>query len=420
MSEPLASVLNRENFLESIDADRLRELTTKGEWSDGKTVQVFDFSALFASVPVFITEAQLRHMTETVHAVEMLVRNEKYGDYVLADAPSVARFDSRARGVFFGYDFHLDETGPKLIEVNTNAGGAMLNLLLGQSQRIDYTLPVGTISLLTDFSGLAERILVTFETEWALVRPGVPLRTIAIVDDEPAAQFLYPEFLLFQRLFQTRGYQVIIADPLEIAYEKDGLFYKGQHIDLIYNRLVDFYLADPKHVKLREAYLENRVVLTPHPRAYALYADKRNLVQFRDAGRFMSSEEEKSSVAALLANVPETQRVSPNDAEQFWSERKKWFFKPIQGYGSKAAYRGDKLTKGTFLEILERDYIAQRIVPPGERRLRVGGNVVGLKYDVRCFVYDGQIQLLAARLYQGQTTNFRTPGGGFAPVYLAV
>ena len=27
------------------------------------------------------------------------------------------------------------------------------------------------------------------------------------------------------------------------------------------------------------------------------------------------------------------------------------------------------------------------------------------------------VQWLAARLYQGQTTNFRTPGGGFAPVY---
>jgi hypothetical protein len=40
-----------------------------------------------------------------------------------------------------------------------------------------------------------------------------------------------------------------------------------------------------------------------------------------------------------------------------------------------------------------------------------------LKYDVRCFVYAGKIQLLAARLYQGQTTNFRTPGGGFAPVF---
>ena len=28
----------------------------------------------------------------------------------------------------------------------------------------------------------------------------------------------------------------------------------------------------------------------------------------------------------------------------------------------------------------------------------------------------GAIQLMAARLYQGQTTNFRTTRGGFAPV----
>jgi hypothetical protein len=24
---------------------------------------------------------------------------------------------------------------------------------------------------------------------------------------------------------------------------------------------------------------------------------------------------------------------------------------------------------------------------------------------------------MAARLYEGQTTNFRTPGGGFAPIF---
>ena len=39
------------------------------------------------------------------------------------------------------------------------------------------------------------------------------------------------------------------------------------------------------------------------------------------------------------------------------------------------------------------------------------------KTDVRLYVYDGQNLLTAARLYQGQTTNFRTPGGGFAPAF---
>ena len=36
-----------------------------------------------------------------------------------------------------------------------------------------------------------------------------------------------------------------------------------------------------------------------------------------------------------------------------------------------------------------------------------------MKADFRCYCYNGKIQLVAARLYQGQTTNFRTENGGF-------
>jgi hypothetical protein len=42
---------------------------------------------------------------------------------------------------------------------------------------------------------------------------------------------------------------------------------------------------------------------------------------------------------------------------------------------------------------------------------------LALKLDIRNYIYNGRVQLLAARLYEGQTTNFRTPGGGFAPVF---
>ncbi len=40
-----------------------------------------------------------------------------------------------------------------------------------------------------------------------------------------------------------------------------------------------------------------------------------------------------------------------------------------------------------------------------------------MKFDVRNYVYDGAVQWLAARVYQGQVTNFRTPEGGFAAVF---
>jgi hypothetical protein len=57
-------------------------------------------------------------------------------------------------------------------------------------------------------------------------------------------------------------------------------------------------------------------------------------------------------------------------------------------------------------------------VTPGERTISVGESEQVLKFDVRNDMYDGHVQSLAARLYQGQTTNFRTPGEGFAPVYV--
>jgi hypothetical protein len=120
--------------------------------------------------------------------------------------------------------------------------------------------------------------------------------------------------------------------------------------------------------------------------------------------------------ATLLAGIPRTRRVRREDAEDLWARRKQLFFKPAAGYGSKAAYRGDKLTKRVFEEILEGGYVAQALVPPSERRLGTGEAPVDLKLDLRNYTYRGRVQLVTARLYQGQTTNFRTPGGGFAPV----
>jgi hypothetical protein len=57
------------------------------------------------------------------------------------------------------------------------------------------------------------------------------------------------------------------------------------------------------------------------------------------------------------------------------------------------------------------------LVPPSERRLQVAGEPQQFKLDLRNYAYAGKVQLVVARLYQGQTTNFRTPGGGFAPVF---
>ena len=188
-------------------------------------------------------------------------------------------------------------------------------------------------------------------------------------------------------------------------------------MDLVYNRLTDFALEADKNAPLRAAYLADTVVLTPHPRAHAVYADKRNLVALSNDAWLHEIGVGDEDRRLLRAGVPRTEVVTPENATAFWSGRKQWFFKPAAGYGSKATYRGNKLTRRVFDEIARGGYVAQDLVLPSERRLTVDGVEQDLKLDLRNYVYRGQVQLVSARLYQGQTTNFRTPGGGFAAVF---
>ena len=169
----------------------------------------------------------------------------------------------------------------------------------------------------------------------------------------------------------------------------------------------------PAHAALRDAYLARAAVVTPHPRAHAIHADKRNLSLLTDAVRLRSWGVRESTLDTLLRGIARTEMVGAADSDRLWAARRGLFFKPATGYGSKAAYRGDKLTRRVWTDILTGRYVAQELVPPGERRI---GPESSMKSDVRNYVYDGQVQLLAARIYQGQTTNFRTAGGGFAPV----
>jgi hypothetical protein len=269
-----------------------------------------------------------------------------------------------------------------------------------------------------DLKNMEEIFFTMFSDEWRRQRGEAPLGRVAIVDDDPAAQYLYPEIRLFERMFARFGAQAVIADASELIWRDGRLWHGAQPVELVYNRLTDFYLEEPAHAGLRNAYEAGAVVLTPHPRAHALYANKRNLITLSHDDNLAALGVPEAARAILVAGVPRTESVTPEQADALWAERRKFFFKPATGYGSKAAYRGDKLTRRVWQEILRGDYVAQALVLPSERRLEVDSAETDLKLDIRAYVYGGVIQLVAARLYEGQTTNFRTPGGGFAPVFV--
>jgi hypothetical protein len=342
----------------------------------------------------------------TSHSTRLQTTAAKSLVIPLAGEEANVKSNFQSLGVFYGYDFHLNDQGAHLIEINTNAGGAFLNALLLDSQRGEMAQ-----------TGLEQAFLEMFRNEWRLAHGDVPLNTVAIVDEQPEKQYLYPEFLLAQRMFGRAGIAAYISDPSALQLRDGTLCLDGKKIDLVYNRLTDFSLQ--QYPALRQAYLEDSAVVTPNPAHFARYADKRNLARLSDADELYSLGVSQDDIAVLLKGIPQARLVEAAEQEQWWQERKQWFFKPASGYGSKGSYSGAKLTRRVFEEIMQGGYVAQRVAAPGVRAVcRDDEGPVLLKSDVRCYVYDRQIQLVAARLYQGQTTNFRTPGGGFAPVHM--
>lgn len=373
---------------------------------------------LFSARPVFISHSQTARMANVVRAVESVVALPAYRSRVLEGAPAIARHDpGGAIGVFFGYDFHLRGDAIGLIEINTNAGGAMLNAVMARAHRA-CCLDREQLAVAAAAAAILEKDIVDmFHKEWERSSRSRPLQTIAIVDTQPQQQYLYPEFLLFQRLFERYGLRAVISDPSELRLQDGVLWYGEIAVDLVYNRLTDFMLELPASAALRAAYLEHTVVLTPHPQAHALFADKRNLALLGNAGELEALGVPQEVREVLIANILHTEVVDAADGERLWSERRRLFFKPTAGFGGRAAYRGDKITKRVWQDILAGEYVAQAIMVPGDRVIGSHEKPELLKFDLRLYTYGSAIQWTAARMYQGQTTNFRTPGGGFAPVY---
>ena len=336
---------------------------------------------------------------------------------VLSWAPKIAQFNPGPIGAFMGYDFHLGPDGPRLIEINTNAGGAFLNVVLARAQHRCCNPSQQTAVTRSELDGFEDAVLTMFKQEWQRQHATSVPNCLAIVDDAPKTQFMFPEFQLAQQLFQTKGIEALILDPSELVYADGRLTARGKPICMVYNRLVDFSLDATAHAALRRAYLDGAVVVTPNPRAHAILADKRNLTLLSAPQTLLDWGLSLADAGCLEDAVPKTRLVSSEDAAALWSARRQLFFKPVAGHGSKGVYRGDKMTRRVFENILDGGYIAQDLVPAGERTLRIDDAVTTRKVDIRLYTYAGKSLLVAARIYQGQTTNFRTPGGGFAPVF---
>lgn len=406
-----ASEFNQSCCCKTLDHDALTQILNADDVSHDL---LSTHPQLFSNIASFITRQDVDLISTSIAAIERVIALPAYRQQILQHAHSHAQFNPGTAGVFMGYDFHIGEGHPKLIEINTNAGGAFLNALLVSAQIACCPPMKSNLSK----EKLYGNFMAMFRREWQLQRGDAALTRIAIIDENPEQQFLYPEFKIAQRVFESHGIETVISAPEHLIFEHGKLFCQGKLIDLVYNRLTDFTLVDQTSESLSRAYQAGAAVVTPNPHQHALYADKGNLVLLSNETVLQDLGATIEDITSILSTVPHTQRVTTDNAEDLWKERKHLFFKPTAGFGGKATYRGDKMTRNVWENILQGEYIAQEKVSPSERGILLDSTVSALKMDVRAYTYQGQIQLLAARLYQGQTTNFRTPGGGFSPVFV--
>jgi hypothetical protein len=417
----LAETLNLGCLCRTLNPDRLRkQLETDPSLQGMLNGLTSSHPHLFSETAVFLDPGTRTTLSQAIAAIERVIALPAYQQQALAHASAIAGHDFGPAGVFMGYDFHLGAEGPRLIEINTNAGGALLNAALARAHR-DCCEPMqGLMDASSALTQLDQTFVDMFRAEWQAQRGTQPLRTVLITDDAPETQYLAPEFALARQLFLAHGITAAVGDARELLWKDGALWHSalpaGVAVDLVYNRLTDFSLSDPAHEALRNAYVAGAAVVTPHPRAHALFADKRNLITLDDDALLASWGVAEEDRRLLHASVPHTELVTADQADALWARRRQLFFKPVAGYGAKAAYRGDKLTRGVWADILGGGFVAQALVPPSKRLVDVDGAPTRLKLDIRAYTYRGQVQLLAARTYTGQTTNFRTAGGGFSPV----
>ena len=410
--------LNRSCYCLSLDEAALRRGLDADLGARGLShAMVETHPHLFASVPMFVSREHVEAMARVIGAVEAVVATPHFRRAALAWAPDIARYDPGSLGGLLGFDFHLAVTGPQLIEINTNPGGALLNAVLGRAHR-SCCADAGALAMAPmEADAIETALFEVFMTEWRLRHKDAPLMSVAIVDESPEQQYLYPEFLLYRQLFSRHGIEATICAPRELIRKDAQLWHGSRPIDFVYNRLTDFALEQPAQAALKLAYLAGEVVVSPHPRAHALYADKRNLTLLCAEAFLRETGVADDALSTLVSAIPRTEIMTVGNRDALWAKRRELFFKPAAGYGSKATYRGDKLTKRVWEEMAKGSYVAQALVVPSERHVAESQSATVLKADVRNYAYAGMVKIVAARLYQGQTTNFRTPGGGFAPVF---
>lgn len=368
-----------------------------------------DWDHLISPFSVQVSPTSIQKIRNGIQAIHSISRLKKYQESIerqdLLKAPN--------ESVLMSYDFHTSADGrAALIEINTNASGYLIAGIgiaaeLGKSL---FDLP------------LYREIETTFKDEAKSVGLGDGPLHVAIVDEDIPSQKMRVEFLLYQELFRKWGWSAEICESKDLKWNSTTgklLGPENKPIQFVYNRLTDFLLERVQHQDLKTAWERGTIALSPQPKEYLLLADKTRLMVFQDSEKLKDlgvSEDLIQNVQAI--SLPTFDIDSFEDTEELWKKRKELFFKPKNSYGGKAVYRGESVSRKVFERLLDEGGLVQSFFPAQKLSENREDPLNIWKFDLRCYVYRDHIELMAARVYQGQVTNFSSRMGGFSSIQI--
>ena len=124
---------------------------------------------LFANTVVFLAPDDITSMLNQIVTIEQVAALPGY-QHAVATRTNTPPRQETTRGITMGYDFHMTPDGPRLIEINTNAGGAFIAAYLSRQVETPPACADDPLAfaLRTLQATPPERLVSMFEAEWLL------------------------------------------------------------------------------------------------------------------------------------------------------------------------------------------------------------------------------------------------------------
>lgn len=247
---------------------------------------------------------------------------------------------------------------------------------------------------------------------------------IAIVDWKESAS--PEEFAALHRTFNGEGFPTVIADPRELEYKEETLFFGDFPIDLVYRRVVTTELVERREEAkdFLEAYRDGGIITVGSVRTEIIHSKIIFCLLSDPAfGKYFTPGEKKF----LKEHIPWTRKLTLEDPELIRAvlrEKDSLMLKPHNSYASRGHIVGLECSRQEWEKsiklLADTNYLVQEKIPAPEKTIVTGESLPGeiLKVNLACYVFNGKVAGFYTRVSPNVVIS-TLMGGALIPTFVS-